>query len=111
MDDYVVESGDNYIKYKNGIMIQWGEAKVTDAIQTAHGPMYRSANQQTVTFNPKFGVDWPQILLTAQANLNLAYIGGFVNNGKDGFHFWPVGLTSSAAASRYVRWIALGKWK
>ena len=115
MNDYVVESSSDYhsgyIKYKSGTMIEWGEATVKDAIQTAHGPMYRTANQQTVTFNPKFGVAYPLIFLTAQSNLNLAYFSSFINNGKDGFHFYPVGLTASSAAARYVKWLAIGRWK
>ena len=115
MNDYVVESSSDYhsgyIKYNNGTMIEWGEATVTDAIQTAHGPMYRSANPQIVNFSEKFGVNYPLIFLTAQANLNLAYFSGFINNGIDGFQFYPVGLTASSAATRYVKWLAIGRWK
>lgn len=108
--DYVVEEGNNYIKYNNGIMIQWGSALVNVAMQTQHGSggFYRPANTVSATFPQSFIDTSYSLTLTARASINYTYMNGKRTNG---FDFWPMNMGSVTAANRYVDYVAVGKWK
>ena len=110
--DYIIESGSNangyYEKYANGTMKQWGKAIVTAELKTAHGQLYRTANEQIINFPIPFVGDMPVLNLTAQAALNFAYVATI---GLDKIGIYPMTTTSTNANTRYVHWTAIGKWK
>lgn len=110
--DYIIESGSNangyYEKYVSGTLKQWGKAKVTDELKTAHGPLYRTASEQVINYPIPFVGEMPVLNLTAQAALNIAYIATI---GLDKSNFYPITTTSTNANTRYVHWNAIGKWK
>ena len=112
--DYIIETGSNsngyYEKYASGTLKQWGKTTVTDELKTAHGAsgLYRTANQQFITYPILFVGEKPVVNLTAQAALNFAYIS---TNDLDKSGFFPVTSSSIAGATRYVHWTAIGKWK
>lgn len=110
--DYVIESGSNangfYEKYANGTMKQWGKAKVTAELKTAHGQLYRTASEQFINFPIPFVGDMPVLNLTSQAALNFAYVATI---GLDKSSFYPMTSVSTNANTRYVHWTAIGKWK
>lgn len=105
--DHVIELGTNYIKYDSGIMVQWGKATVTAALQTSNGALYRTSSVASATFPQPFIDNNAVITLTPHAALAVAYLGNITTTS---FEFWPNTLVSSGAATRYVSWQAIGRW-
>lgn len=112
-NDSIIEEGGTYttnyyIKYASGIMIQYGQVKVSVAIQTAMKNVYRSANTIQHNLTKRF-IDTNYIVnLTANPAINSAYIG---LKDTDYFTIWAVAYNSTTAYTRYVDFIAIGRWK
>ena len=111
----VIESGSsqwgNYQKYEDGTLIQWGKMEVTQAIQTANGStgFYRTANPTYSEYAiPFLDGSTPSLVLTPQSAINLTYINNYDSNM---FVFYALSSYSSPSATRYVNWVAIGKWK
>lgn len=105
--DYVVESGNQYIKYANGTLIEWGSLTVTVAVSTAMGSVYRTSSAQGDTFPVSFYYA-PLVIATPHSAINSCYIN---TNTTTGFTLYPISYTSLTAANREVYWLAVGRWK
>lgn len=108
MKDYIIESGDNYIKYKNGIMMQWGIVSTALECKTSSGAIYRTASAVTVNYPISFINNNVTATITPRAAFNGVYI---VDNTANYFNFYPLSTVQLASANRYFNWIAIGKWK
>lgn len=113
VDDYIVEKGGSsstnyYIKYASGLMVQYGQVQVSVAIQTAMGSVFRTATETQHNLEVSFYNTDYVVNLTANPAINSAYIGlKYVDN----FTIWPIAYTSTSAYTRYVDFIAIGRWK
>ena len=114
ISNYIIESGSNangyYEKYASGTLKQWGKVTVTAELKKAHGSSgwFRTANEQFITHPVPFVGEKPVVNLTPQAALNIAYVS---TNNLDNTGFYPLVPVSSAGATRYVHWQAIGRWK
>ena len=113
LNDYIVAEGGDissnyYIKYNSGVMIQYGRVAVTVSVNTAMGSVFRSANTIQHNLAENFYDTNYIINLTANPALNSAYIGA---KSTDNFTIWAIAYASTSAASRYIDFIAIGRWK
>lgn len=111
--DYIVEEGGDfstnlYIKLANGIMIQWGRIQVTSAIQTPIGSLYRTSSAIQKNLVEEFASTSYILTTNAKSALNSYYL---VSQATDNFTGYPIAYESTAAATRYVDFIAIGRWQ
>ena len=111
--DYVIEEGGDfstnlYMKLANGIMIQWGRIQVTSAIQTAIGSLYRTSGVVTKNLVEEFANTSYILTTNAKSALNSYYL---VSQGTDNFTGYPIAYESTSAATRYIDFIAIGRWE
>ena len=104
-------SGNNYIKFPDGIMIQWGTVSLTTATTAANYPafgiaVYRAANK----FNyPIPFIDIPAVVIDGD-NVLYGAIGIIASaTTKETFNV-EVGHNAANATIK-GHWIAIGRWK
>ena len=113
--DYIVEEGGDfstnlYIKYANGIMVQYGRIQVSVAISTALGSVFRTSSTVQKNLVESFYDTSYVIVTTANAALNAWYTNASAKtvNSFDGY---AIAYTSTTALTRYIDFIAIGRWK
>lgn len=109
----IIETGGNtstnfYIKYSNGILVQYGQMEVNVALQTAMGNVFRSANPVQKNLLVEFANTDYFVVASARPALNTCYIN---TKGIDNFTIYPICYISTASATRYVDFIAIGRWQ
>lgn len=115
MATHIIESGGSwntnyYVKYSNGIMVQWGEAIFTDAITTGYNGWYRPSTDPTKTLVKAFKNNQYILQLTGVGGyISFAYIG---SRSADSFRYWPIASWSiNNSNNKVVHFIAVGYWK
>ena len=108
MGDYVIESGVNYLKFNSGILIQWGTINVTAALNIQMSNVYRTQNPQRGVFTIPFVNATYNVVCTPISAINSYYI---VERKTTEFNGYPISYSSTAGASRWVLWLAIGRWK
>lgn len=106
--DSIAEAGDNYIKYENGTLIQWGSVSINSSM-TAWGSLYYCEVP-----GQDFSIRY----------IELPYL--YLSSGSSGMASWPyhaspitfgntgaIGVLRPVAGNiskNYVNWLAIGKW-
>lgn len=113
--DFITEVGGDsatnfYIKYNSGILIQYGTLSTNVAMTTAMGSVFRSSNTITKNFAVSFYDNKYYLTTTAYSAINSFYLnpGGKTVSSFDGY---PIAYTSTSGATRYIDFIAIGRWK
>ncbi len=112
-NESIIETGGNtntnfYIKYSNGILVQYGKMEVTVAIQTAMNNVFRSANPVQKNLVESFADNDYYVVASTRPALNSCYIN---TTDVDNFTIYPICYASTTAATRYVYFIAIGRWQ
>lgn len=94
----VVESGDGYIRYSNGIQLCWGTA-------TLNGPA--TAINKRVYFPQKFKSGTVTVYTTHDTNVERAIADvGWVSNTA-----FSIGTLDNSGSIVHTGWLATGRWK
>lgn len=115
VNDFIVEKGGTYatnyyIKYASGIMIQYGRFEVTSALQTALGNVYRTASTVGINLVESFIDTNYTITTTANSAINSFYINPSDKTASS-FKGFAIAYVSTTSATRYIDFIAIGRWK
>lgn len=111
--DYIIEEGGDYatnyyIKYENGIMIQYGDFITSQAISSAIGSVYRTPNAVQKSYVENF-IDTNYVLLiTTTASIHSFYIN---QKSTTGFEGYAIGYNTLTAGTRHMNFMAIGRWK
>lgn len=94
----VVESGDGYIRYNNGIQLCWGTA-------TLNGPA--TATNKRVYFPQAFKSGTVTVYTTHDTNVERALADvGWVSNTA-----FSIGTLDNSGSIVHTGWLATGRWK
>lgn len=96
--DAVVESGDGYIRYNNGIQLCWGTA-------TLNGPA--TATNKRITFPQAFKSGTVTVYTTHDTNVERALADvGWVSNTA-----FSIGTPNNSGSIVHTGWLATGRWE
>lgn len=111
----IVEYGSNsngeYIKFGNGVLVQWQQGSRTDwAINNVYGSLYQGA--VTVTFPIAF-VGIPTVIPgRAQWGTSASWGTLGATPGTTSFNFRAIDISTRASGTAvYFSWLAIGRWK
>ena len=94
----VVESGDGYIRYSNGIQLCWGTA-------TLNGPV--TATNKRIYFPQAFKSGTVTVYTTHDTNIKRALADvGWVSNTA-----FSIGTLIKSSSTVCTGWLATGRWK
>ena len=94
----VVESGDGYVRYSNGIQLCWGTA-------TLNGPV--TATNKRVYFPQAFKSGTVTVYTTHDTNVERALVDvGWVSNTA-----FSIGTLDNSGSTVHTGWLATGRWK
>ena len=108
----ITTSGSNangsYLKFDNGVMIQWGSQELTVNMTNDYGAFYYSFGS-----SQDFPVDFLDTNYSLNVSLETAGVGGcsHYNKTKSKFYVKCYNGTSFSNATPTLHWIAIGKWK
>lgn len=108
----ITTSGSNangsYLKFDNGVMIQWGSQELSVNMTNAYGAFYYSLGS-----SQDFPVDFLDTNYSLNISLDTTGVGGccHYNKTKSKFYVRCYNGTSFANATPTLHWIAIGKWK
>lgn len=97
--DLIVEQGNNYIRYNNGVQICWDRYSQSAVDVLTH----------TFVFSKPF-VDIPSVQLTNESSQANGMAGTITNLSRTGFLGAYYGIIASDVATG-MSYIAIGKWK
>lgn len=113
LKDFIFSGTTNTLKFKDGIMIQWGYFNFNTTITSPWGSVYYS-NLGTDTFHESFirtPYLWPFVNYTSGARVTGVYQNTAASVSTTGeFHIWRPD-SSSAAHRGSLIWLAIGYWK
>ena len=94
----VVESGDGYVRYSNGIQLCWGTA-------TLNGPA--TATNKRIYFPQAFKSGTVTVYTTHDTNVERALADvGWVSNTA-----FSIGTLDNSGSTVHTGWLATGRWK
>ena len=94
----VVESGDGYIRYSNGIQLCWGMA-------TLNGPV--TATNKRIYIPQAFKSGTVTVHTTHDTNIKRALVAiGWVSNTA-----FSIGTPNNSGSIVHTGWLATGRWK
>ena len=106
----IIESGTDYIKYKDGTMICYGRATIRTSINIQYGSAYRT-DVLSITLSQTFVDTNYRVFLQPVAPMHVCYK---IDDDKTTnlFKFYGVAFVNQAAsADRQIDYVAIGKWK
>jgi len=110
----IVEMGSNsngtYVKWENGLMVCFGTATISTAINTAWGPLFESG-QKTFTFPATFAAA-PSCSASCRAGgLSAWVVFGSDLSATSAPYTLVRPVKENTTITCYVEWHAIGKWK
>ena len=106
----VVESGNNYTKFNNGLLICYGNLSINMGTMTQKNPFWQYTNNSKFNFPVQF-ISKPQLNLTiiAGSYASILYSVDFDKSSINSI----IGLTLSDASNQVTNanYIAIGRWK
>lgn len=101
----------NYIKYSNGVLIQWGNILKTISIKNQYGSMY---------YDDNYGIEFPlnfinrnySVSVTSSNSSSVIFVYSCSNYTIDRVSFNLISpLTVENLSEFYFDWFAIGRWK
>ena len=102
------EGGTRWVRFPDGTQIIYGRVSVSGAINVPMGALFR-ANDLIVTSFPVPFILAPRVTLTAIAGILQARLEGAPTINSFSFQVFTTGTLS--AGSRFVDYIAIGRWR